>query len=83
MDKSYSAMEHNELKLLRDSKTKLLRETEREIKSLKKMFKTGNYDRQIICEHLLSYQRQRDGLTQAIGWITSKIAEKELSPAQS
>lgn len=72
----YSAMERSELERVRAEKQTRLSEAQREVRKLKKKFKSGHYDRQIICEHIISWQRQIAGLIASIDGITKALDQK-------
>lgn len=80
---NYSAMERRELEELKEQKLTKIRFAEREIRKLKKKFKSGQYDRQVICEHIISLQGQITGLIATIDGINKILASKELAPTQS
>lgn len=77
---SYSAMERSDLESLKASKEELLRSAQHEIRKLKKKFKSGHYDRQIICEYILSFQNQTAALIASIKGI-NEILEGQLAAA--
>lgn len=79
---SYSSMDRSELEAARTEKLNRLEAAQHEIRKLKKKFKSGHYDRQIVCEHIISWQHQMTGLIASIDEI-NKILDKELAPTQS
>lgn len=76
----YSAMEPSELEALRADKLYRLERFQKEIRKLRKKYKSGYYDRQIICEYILSYQSQIAGLIASVDGI-NKILDQKLVTA--
>jgi len=77
---SYSAMSSDELLELRSAKVEEIQSSHKEIRKLKKKFKSGSYDRQVICEYIVMAQNQIKTLTGFIEGIDRSLAEK-LAPA--
>jgi len=75
-------MDSAELKELRESKMELLKAAEQEHRKLRKKFKSSAYDRQVICEFIISTQTQIKSLIATIERING-ILEGKLSTAQS
>lgn len=83
IQQSYSSMSRSELEAARAEKIDRLSSAQNEIRKLKKKFKSGHYDRQIVCEHIISWQHQMTGLIASIEGI-NRILEAELvAPTQS
>lgn len=71
--REYSAMERSDLEALRAQKVQSLAGAQKQIQKLKKKFRSGSYDRQVICEHIISFQRQSEGLRTTIAGIDSVL----------
>jgi len=80
--KSLVDMDRDELLVLRQSKLELLSRADKELKGLKKKFKSPAYDRQAICEFIISTQGQRGSLIATLERING-ILESKLPAAQS
>lgn len=76
----YSAMERSELEALRADKLSRLERIQKEIRKLRKKYKSGSYDRQVICEYILGYQAQITGLIASVDGI-NKILDQKLVTA--
>ena len=73
---SYSSMEPAELEALRESERRLLDWTMGELKTLRKKFRKGYYDRQTLLEQLVLEQSRRDELMGTIAKISGALEEK-------
>lgn len=76
----YSAMGRSELEALRADKLSRLERIQKEIRKLKKKYKSGSYDRQVICEYILGYQAQTTALIATIDGI-NQVLNQELATA--
>lgn len=81
-NQSYSTMSSRELLELRSAKVEEIQSSHKEIRKLKKKFKSGSYDRQVICEYIIVAQEQIRTLTGFIEGIDRSLAEKLTSVAQ-
>lgn len=79
---NYSAMERSELEALRAQKLESMRSIQKEIRKLKKKFKSGSYDRQVICEYIIGFQNQMTGLIATLDGI-NRVLDQKLATAQS
>jgi len=80
--KSLVEMDREELLALKQSKLAMLSSADKELKGLKKKFKSPAYDRQAICEFIISTQGQRGSLIATLERING-ILEGKLPAAQS
>lgn len=77
---SYSDMSSKELLKLRSEKEEQIQDSHKDIRKLKKKFKSGSYDRQVICEYIIVAQDQIKNLIGSIEGIDRSLEEK-LAPA--
>lgn len=71
--KGYSTMEKSELLAIRSQREEQLLESQHEIRKLKKKFKAGTHDRQVICEYIISAQSQIHSLIDSIEAINRSL----------
>ena len=76
----YSTMERSELEALRADRISRLERIQKEIRKLKKKYRSGFYDRQVICEYILGYQAQTTALIATIDGI-NQVLKQELATA--
>lgn len=81
-EESYSTMEREELQTRMARSYAELEAISQEIRKLKKKFKSGRYDRQVICEHIISLQPRTAYLIETIEGI-KRALDQSLAPASS
>jgi len=79
--RSYNTMELNELHALRAQKEEEIRSSQKEIRKLRKKFKSGSYDRQVICEYIIVAQDAIKMLTGSIEGINRHLEERVATAA--
>ena len=72
----YEGMERSELEALRAEKQARIEAIQKDIRKLKKKFKSGFYDRQVICEYIISFQNQTNSLIATIDGINRVLNQR-------